>query len=376
LRLMCELQTWLAEITGMATATLQPAAGAHGELTGMLMVAAYHRSRGEIRNKVLVPDSAHGTNPASARIAGMDVVPIKSDAVGGVDLDTLRSTVDSSTAAIMLTIPSTLGLFDHNLKNIAQIAHQCGGLVYCDGANLNALLGRARPGDLGCDIIQTNLHKTFATPHGGGGPGAGPVAVKQHLAPFMPTPIIEQLNDTYRLNYDCPQSIGRVRAFYGNFLVLVRAYAYIRAMGAEGLRQASGDAVLNANYLLNRISVAYDVPYDCYCMHEFVASGRRQKSKGVRTLDIAKRLIDFGFHPPTVYFPLIVEEALMVEPTETESKSTLDAFADALLRIAAEAEHTPEKVKGAPYTTRFGRMDETGAARRPRLRWTPDLSSE
>jgi glycine dehydrogenase subunit 2 len=371
LKLMYQLQAWLAEITGMAATTLQPAAGAHGELTGMLMIAAYHRSRGEHRYKVLVPDSAQGTNPASAHLAGMEVVPLKSDPMGGVDLEALRAETDDKTAAIMLTIPNTLGLLDRNICQVTGVVHNCGGLVYCDGANLNALLGRARPGDLGCDLIQMNLHKTFGTPHGGGGPGAGPVAVKEKLAPFLPTPIVARQGASYHLDYARSLSIGRVRAFYGNFLVLVKAYAYIRALGAEGLRQVSGDAVLNANYLLNRLSAVYEVPYDCYCMHEFVASGKRQKAKGVRTLDIAKRLIDYGFHPPTIYFPLIVEEALMVEPTETESLQTLDAFADAMLRIAAEADAEPDKVKSAPHTTIFGRMDEVTAARRPMLRWKP-----
>jgi glycine dehydrogenase subunit 2 len=325
---------------------------------------------------VIVPDSAHGTNPASATIAGMEVVPVASDARGGVDLAALGSLADGQTAAIMLTVPSTLGLLDQNLCEITEIVHKVGGLVYCDGANLNALLGRARLGDLGCDLLQLNVHKTFSTPHGGGGPGAGPVAVKAHLSPFLPTPLVVQRGEGFTLDYDHPRSIGRVRSFYGNFLVLVKAYAYIRALGAEGLRQVSGDAVLNANYLLNLVREAYDLPYEHSCMHEFVLSGRRQKAKGVRTLDIAKRLMDFGFHPPTVYFPLVVDEALMVEPTETESKEQLEAFAEALLQIAAEAEQEPEKVRGAPHSTRFGRMDEVGAARRRRLRWRPELATE
>ncbi len=374
--MMYELQQLLAEITGMAGVTLQPAAGAHGELTGMLMVSAYHRSRGEARQQVLVPDSAHGTNPASAHLAGMEVVGVASDAQGGVDLAALRASADGNTAAIMLTIPSTLGLLDENLCEVMETVHRVGGLVYCDGANLNALLGRARLGDLGGDIVQMNLHKTFSTPHGGGGPGAGPVAVKDRLVPFLPAPVVERRGNSYYLDYDRPQSIGRMRAFFGNFLVLVKAYAYIRTLGAEGLRQVSGDAVLNANYLMSKVRDAYDVPYDDTCMHEFVASGRRQKAHGVRTLDIAKRLMDFGYHPPTVYFPLIVDEALMIEPTETESRQQLDAFAAALLAIAREAAEEPEKVQHAPYTTRFGRMDEVAAARRPRLRWQTDLPPE
>ncbi len=376
LRLMFELQQMLAEITGLSAVTLQPAAGAHGELAGMLMIAAYHRSRGETRAKVLVPDSAHGTNPASANIAGLTVVPIASDEHGGVDLDALRQAAGNDIAAIMLTVPNTLGLLDENLCQITEIIHCCGGLVYCDGANLNALLGRARLGDLGCDVLQMNLHKTFSTPHGGGGPGAGPVGVREDLVPFLPVPLVARGNDGYYLDYNRPQSIGRMRAFNGNFLILVRAYAYIRSLGAEGLKQASGDAVLNANYLLSRVRDTYEVPYDCTCMHEFVASGRRQKAQGVRTLDIAKRLLDFGFHPPTIYFPLIVEEALMIEPTETESREEMDRFAAALLAIAKEAETDPETVRRSPHTTRFGRMDETGAARRPRLRWRPELAEE
>ncbi|MCL4371593.1 MAG: aminomethyl-transferring glycine dehydrogenase subunit GcvPB [Chloroflexi bacterium] len=376
LRLMYELQDFLAEITGMAAVSLQPAAGAQGELTGMLMVSAYHRARGDARRQVLVPDSAHGTNPASAHLAGMEVVSLSSDARGGVDLAALRSLAGSETAAIMLTVPNTLGLLDENLCQVTDIVHRCGGLVYCDGANLNALLGRARLGDLGCDLVQMNLHKTFSAPHGGGGPGAGPVAAREHLAPFLPAPLVAWHPGGYYLDYDRPQSIGRMRAFHGNFLVLVKAYAYIRSLGAEGLRRVSGDAVLNANYLLSRVRQAYDVPYDESCMHEFVASGRRQKAHGVRTLDITKRLMDFGFHPPTVYFPLIVEEALMIEPTETESRQELDRFADALLRIAAEAEQEPRKVQEAPHATRFGRMDEVAAARRPRLRWQPELAGE
>ena len=379
LRLMYELESLLAEITGTDGVTLQPAAGAQGELVGMLMVRAYHRARGRQRGLVIVPDSAHGTNPASAAMAGYNVATVKSDRRGGVDMDELRMLATEDVAAIMLTIPNTLGLFDENILEVTDIVHKVGGLVYCDGANLNALLGRVKPGELGCDIVHLNLHKTFSSPHGGGGPGAGPVAVKKELVPFLPVPVVGRREldgrGEFYVDYDRPQSVGRVRAFYANFLVLVRAYTYIRALGGEGLRRVSEGAVLNANYLLSRLKGAYDLPYDRACMHEFVLSGRRQKARGVRTLDIAKRLMDFGFHPPTVYFPLIVEEAIMVEPTETESRQTLDAFAEAMLRIAEEVERDPEQVLSAPHSTPVGRVDEVTAARQPRLRWAEAVSS-
>ncbi|HEY8342003.1 MAG TPA: aminomethyl-transferring glycine dehydrogenase subunit GcvPB [Calditerricola sp.] len=369
LELMWHLQEYLAEITGMDAVTLQPAAGAHGEWTGLMMIRAYHEARGEKRTKVLVPDSAHGTNPASATVAGMQTVTIPSDARGLVDLEALKRAADENTAALMLTNPNTLGLFEEDILEIAEIVHDVGGLLYYDGANANAILGIARPGDMGFDVVHLNLHKTFTTPHGGGGPGAGPVGVKKDLIPFLPVPVVVKEGDRYRLDYDRPQSIGRVKGFYGNFGMLVRAYAYIRTMGPDGLRQVSECAVLNANYLMRRLAPYFDLPYDRHCKHEFVLSGRRQKKLGVRTLDMAKRLLDFGFHPPTIYFPLIVDECLMIEPTETEAKETLDAFADAMIQIAKEAEEHPDLVLNAPHTTVVKRLDEVTAARKPILRW-------
>lgn len=380
LRLMYELQTYLAAIAGMEAVTLQPAAGAHGELTGMLMIRAYHEKRGDRRRRrVVIPDSAHGTNPATAALCGYEVTAVGTDRRGNVDLADLRAKLGEDVAALMITIPSTLGLFDEEILTVTDLVHQCGGLVYCDGANLNALVGQVRLGDLGCDVLHFNLHKTFTTPHGGGGPGAGPVGVKAHLAPFLPVPVVGRRlvdgREEFYLDFDRPDSIGKVRSFWGSFGVLVRAYTYIRMLGLEGLRAVSENAVLNANYLLARLREAYDLPYDRRCLHEFVLSARRQKRHGVRALDIAKRLIDFGFHPPTIYFPLIVEEALMIEPTETESKETLDAFAEAMLRIAREAEETPEVVKTAPHHTPVRRLDEVTAARRPNLRWRPGPSA-
>jgi glycine dehydrogenase subunit 2 len=371
LRLMYELQEMLGEIVGLPAVSLQPAAGAHGELAGMLMIRACHEARGGgPRTKVLIPDSAHGTNPATATMVGYSTVPLKSDRRGNVDLDSLRQLMDEDTAGLMLTMPNTLGLFDEHMLEISEIVHKAGGLVYGDGANLNALLGIAKPGDLGFDVIHINLHKTFATPHGGGGPGAGVVAAGEVLAEYLPVPVVRRSPDgSYTLSSDLPNSIGRVRSFYGNFGVLVRAYAYIRALGAEGLRKAGENAILNANYLRTRLQRAYDLPYPRACMHEFVISGRRQRASGVRTLDIAKRLIDFGFHPPTIYFPLVVEEAMMIEPTETEGKETLDAFADALLEIAREAKESPDTLRSAPHGTVIGRLDEAAAARKPKLRW-------
>ena len=371
LELLYTLQNDLAAITGMDQVTLQPAAGAHGEWTGLMMIRAYHESRGDKRTKVIVPDSSHGTNPASAAVAGFDIITIKSDERGLVDLDALRAAVGPDTAALMLTNPNTLGLFEEHIVEIADIVHEAGGLLYYDGANSNAILGIARPGDMGFDVVHLNLHKTMSTPHGGGGPGAGPVGVKKHLIPFLPSPIVaRQADGTYTLQSGGPLSIGRVKAFYGNFGILVRAYAYIRTMGAEGLRQVSENAVLNANYMLRRLAPYYDVPYDRHCKHEFVLSGKRQKKLGVRTLDIAKRLLDFGYHPPTIYFPLNVEECIMIEPTETESKETLDGFIEAMIRIAKEAEADPEFVRNAPYTTVVKRLDEATAARKPVLNCT------
>ena len=369
LALMHDLQRWLAEITGLDAVSLAPAAGAQGELTGILMIKVYLADRGEEgRSRVLVPDSAHGTNPATAAMGGFEVVTVASDDQGNTDMQALASALDDGVAALMLTLPNTLGLFDPNVGRIAEMLHRKGALLYGDGANLNALLGRARFGDMGFDIVHLNMHKTFSTPHGGGGPGSGPVVVKDHLAPYLPTPVVGKEDGRFVLATP-ERSIGRVGLFYGHFGVLLRAYAYLRALGVEGLRQVSENAVINANYVLARLQQAYHLPYDRRCMHEVVFSGSRQRAKGVRTWDIAKRLIDYGFHPPTVYFPLIVDEALMIEPTETESKEALDAFCGALLAIAREAEEEPQVVKEAPHTAPVGRLDEATAARRPVLRW-------
>jgi glycine dehydrogenase subunit 2 len=373
LELLWSLERALCEIAGMARFTLQPAAGAQGELTGILIAAAYHRDRGEgeRRRRVIVPDAAHGTNPATAAMAGYEVVEVPSDARGGVDVAALERVVDGRTAALMLTNPNTLGLFDEGIGRIAEVVHAAGGLLYYDGANANAVVGRVRPGDMGFDIVHLNLHKTFSTPHGMGGPGAGPVGVVERLADYLPAPLVERDGDRFRLRWDLPRSIGRVKAFHGNFGVLARAYAYILANGGDGLRQVSGHAVLNANYLLARLRGLFDLPYDRPCMHEFVVSARSLRAQtGVRAHDVAKRLLDYGFHPPTVYFPLIVEEALMIEPTETESRETLDAFADALASIVEEARRDPDLVRRAPHTTAVGRLDEAAAARRPVLRWS------
>lgn len=371
LELMYRLEQSLCEIAGMDRFTLQPAAGAHGEYTGLLLIKAYHADRGDLkRTKIIVPDSAHGTNPASAAVCGFDVVEVKSNERGGVDLDALRAAVGPDTAGLMLTNPNTLGLFDENIAEIAAIVHKAGGLLYYDGANTNAIMGISRPGDMGFDVIHLNLHKTFATPHGGGGPGSGPVGVKEALVPFLPRPVIEKRGNEYHFDYDRPKSVGRVKAFYGNFNVMVKAFAYVLSQGKE-LKDVSQMAVLNANYLLAQLKPHFDLPYDRTCMHEFVLSGRRQKKNyGISTLDMAKRLLDFGYHAPTIYFPLIVEEAIMIEPTETESRQTLDEFAEAMVRIAHEAESNPEALHGAPGMTPVGRLDEVGAARNPILKWT------
>ncbi|MBA4495710.1 aminomethyl-transferring glycine dehydrogenase subunit GcvPB [Paenactinomyces guangxiensis] len=371
LQLLYELQRDLAEITGMDQVTLQSAAGAQGEWTGLMMIRAYHESRGESgRNKVIVPDSAHGTNPASATVAGFKTITIPSNEKGLVDVEELQKVLGDDTAALMLTNPNTLGLFEEEIKVIADLVHEAGGLLYYDGANANAILGIARPGDMGFDVVHLNLHKTFTTPHGGGGPGSGPVGVKQELAPFLPKPLVAKTEEgKYVLEYDMPNSIGRVKAYYGNFGILVRAYAYIRTMGPDGLRQVSENAVLNANYMMRRLEPYFELPFKQHCKHEFVLSGNRQKKLGVRTLDMAKRLLDFGFHPPTIYFPLIVDECLMIEPTETESKETLDHFIDVMIQIAKEAEENPEIVQEAPHHTVVKRLDEVTAARKPVLRW-------
>jgi len=366
LRLMYELGEYLAQIGGMDAVSLQPAAGAHGELTGMLIIRAYFEHKGQKRHKVIIPDSAHGTNPASAALCGYQAIEVKSDERGCVDVEDLNRLVDGDVAAIMLTNPNTLGLFEENILEIADIVHRAGGLLYCDGANLNALLGVARPGDMGFDLLHFNLHKTFSTPHGGGGPGSGPLGVKRALAPFLPVPVVVKQEGRYLLDYNRPLSIGKVRSFYGNFGVMVKAYAYLLSLGPEGLRQVAENAVLNANYLMKRLKDHYHLPYDRICKHEFVLSGARQKKRGVRVLDIAKRLIDYGFHPPTIYFPLIVNEALMIEPTETESRQTLDRFAEAMIKIAQE---DVETLRSAPHHTPVGRLDEVTAARKPNLRW-------
>ncbi len=371
LRLMHELAGYLAEIGGFDAVTLQPSAGAHGELTGLMLIRAYHESRGNPRAEVVIPDSAHGTNPASVTISGYKPIQVCSGRDGRVDLEALRAVLNEQTAALMLTNPNTLGLFESQVQEIAKMVHQVGALMYMDGANLNALLGIVRPGDMGIDVMHFNLHKTFSTPHGGGGPGSGPVGVKKELAPFLPRPSVVLRDGTLVLEDGGPQSIGRVHAFYGNFGVMVKAYTYIRMMGAQGLRQVSEGAVINANYLLARLREAYELPYPGPAMHEFVLSGDRQKAKGVRTLDIAKRLLDLGFHAPTVYFPLIVHEALMIEPTETESKQTLDAFAEAMLQIAREAEENPELLQRAPQTTPVSRLDEARAARMGNICYRP-----
>lgn len=371
LQLMFELQEDLAEITGMDAFTMQPAAGAHGEMTGVLIIKAYHEHRQDKkRTKVIVPDSAHGTNPATAAMAGYEIVQVPSNERGGVDLEALRQVANEEVAALMLTNPNTLGLFDENILEIAKVIHDVGGLLYYDGANANAIMGIARPGDMGFDVVHINLHKTFSTPHGGGGPGAGPVGVKEFLAPYLPKPVVlRNAEGKYTLDYDRPLSIGRVRAFYSNFAVLVRAYAYIRALGGEGLTNASKNAVLNANFLMSILKEHYHLAYDRVCMHEFIITPKNLKSYGVHTLDIAKRLLDYGYHPPTIYFPLIVEEAMMIEPTETESLETLEEFAKVLIQIADEVKRDAELVKNAPYCTLVTRLDETGAARKPDLRW-------
>ncbi|UQX54440.1 aminomethyl-transferring glycine dehydrogenase subunit GcvPB [Cytobacillus pseudoceanisediminis] len=370
LELMYDLQEHLIEITGMDEVTLQPAAGAHGEWTGLMMIRSYHEANGDTkRTKVVVPDSAHGTNPASATVAGFETVTVKSDENGLVDLEDLRRVVGEDTAALMLTNPNTLGLFEENILEMAEIVHGAGGKLYYDGANLNAVLSKARPGDMGFDVVHLNLHKTFTGPHGGGGPGSGPVGVKADLIPFLPKPVLVKNGDQYEFDYDRPQSIGRVKPYYGNFGINVRAYTYIRTMGPDGLKAVTESAVLNANYMMRRLAPFFDLPFDRHCKHEFVLSGKRQKKLGVRTLDIAKRLLDFGYHPPTIYFPLNVEECIMIEPTETESKETLDAFVDAMIQIAKEAEENPEIVQEAPHTTVIGRLDETMAARKPVLRY-------
>ena len=367
LELMYNLQEKLKYITGMDAVTLQPAAGAHGELTGMMVIKKYFEVKGETnRTKVIIPDSAHGTNPASAKMCGFDIVEVKSNERGQVDVEALKSLLDENVAAIMMTNPNTLGIFEEKVLEISKLMHDNGSLLYYDGANFNAIMGWTNPALMGFDVVHLNLHKTFATPHGGGGPGAGPVGVVDKLKDYLPTPIIEKKEGKYIRNYNLPNSIGKVRSFYGNFGVLVRAYAYILMMGSN-LKQASGDAVLNANYIKEKLKGVYDLPYDEPCMHEFVLSGEKQHHQGVSTLGIAKRLMDENCHPPTVYFPLIVHEAIMIEPTETESKEVLDDFIEVMLKIAREIEENPEEVLKSPQKTPIKRVDETLAARQPNL---------
>ena len=381
LQLLYDLESALAEISGMKAVTLQPAAGAQGELTGILMIRAYHRSRGDHdRVDVLVPDSSHGTNPATASMAGFRTITVPSAADGGVDVEKFRGALGRTTAAVMITNPSTLGLFETRIGELLDAVHEAGALAYMDGANLNAILGRFKPGEAGFDVMHFNVHKTFSTPHGGGGPGAGPVGVGERLVPFLPAPrVLRDEHGHYRLEHpgERPTSIGRLRSFVGNTGVLVRAYAYVLAHGAAGLREVTDDAVLAANYLRKRLGEAFEIPYDRPCKHEFVASAAAiKKATGVRTLDIAKRLIDHGYHPPTIYFPLIVEEGMLIEPTETESLEMLDAFADTLIGIAEEARTDPEMVTSAPHTSPVGRLDEAMAARQPNLRWRPMRGAE
>jgi len=371
LAMLWEMQDLLAEIAGLDAVSLQPAAGAHGELTALLVAAAYFRDRGEHRPRVLIPDSAHGTNPASAAIAGFDAVTVNSDARGLVDLDDLRSKLDERTAVFMITNPNTLGLFDMQIGTITQLLHDRGALVYLDGANMNAILGITRPGDFGIDMMHYNVHKTFTGPHGAGGPGAGPIAVRAHLAPYLPAPLVARADATggpeFRLDYDRPRSIGRVRSFFGNVGILLRGYCYIRTLGAAGLREVSENAVLNANYLLSGVKDVFEVPFGDRCMHEFVASARTlRRQRKISAMDVAKRLLDFGYHAPTVYFPLVVPEAIMIEPTETESKETLDAFA-ATLRLIHDEQ--PDYLHDAPHTLSISRPDEVRAAKEPILRW-------
>lgn len=373
LELLYNFEQGLKELTAMDRFTMQPSAGAHGELTGLMVIQAYHRNRGDHkRNKVLIPLSAHGTNPATVSMAGYEVVQIPCDDRGLVDLDALKEAVDETTAALMLTNPSTLGLFEEEIIPMAKAVHEAGGLLYYDGANLNAIMGYTRPGDMGFDVVHLNIHKTLSTPHGGGGPGSGPVGVKERLIPFLPVPLVSKENDRFYLDYDVPETIGKMHSFYGNFGVAIKAYTYMRMMGAEGLKEASTDAVINANYLMSLLKKTYYVPYDRICKHEFIVSAKPEKKKGAGAGDIAKALLDRNFHPPTVYFPLIVDEALMIEPNDTEAKETLDAFAATMEQIAKDIDEDAEKVAHGPYNTVVGRLDEVRAVRNPVLIWKKD----
>jgi len=370
LEVIYRLEKLLAEITGMSAFTMQPLAGAHGELTGAMLIAAYHKSKGDRRKTVIVPDSSHGTNPASAAIAGYEVVVVPTDKTGCMDMDAFKKALSEEVAAVMLTCPNTLGLFNPRIKEIADLAHRCGTLMYYDGANLNAIMGKAKPGQLGFDIVHLNLHKTFSTPHGGGGPGAGPVGVSAELSQFLPvSKVVMRKDGTFGLNYNGSRSIGYIAPFYGNFLVLLKAYAYIRLLGKSGLIDVSEKAVLNANYIREKLKKYFKLPYDRICMHECVLSASEQLENGVRALDVAKALIEHGIHPPTVYFPLIVKEALMIEPTETESKDTLDGFIQVMVEISQLAKNKPEELKAMPKSTPVRRLDETKAARELNLRW-------
>lgn len=371
LRVIYELGEQLSEIAGLEAVSLQPSAGAHGELTGLMVMKAYHEKRGDSkRTKIIVPDSAHGTNPASATVAGFDIVEIESDANGAVDIEKLKAVLNDEVAGLMLTNPSTLGLFEKNISEIAKLVHEAGGLLYYDGANMNAIMGKARPGDMGFDVCHYNLHKTMSTPHGGGGPGSGPIGVRKDLVEFLPSPVVSKKDESYYLDYDRPYSIGKVKNFYGNFGVMVKAYTYILSMGAEGLKKASEFAVLNANYIRVKLQNHYKVAIDEICMHEFVLGGLIDNENHVTTLDVAKRIIDYGYHPPTIYFPLIVHEALMIEPTETEKLETLDEFIDVMIKIAEEAKENPDLVKSAPQNTEIKRLDEVKAARSPVVKWS------
>lgn len=370
LEVMYRTQEALKEITGMDAFTLQPAAGAHGELTGLMIIKKYHEVRNDTkRRKIIVPDSAHGTNPASVTVAGFEAVEIPSMKDGSVSIEALKAVLDDETAGLMLTNPSTLGLFEKNITELAELVHAAGGLLYYDGANMNAIMGIARPGDMGFDVLHLNLHKTFSTPHGGGGPGSGPVGVKAHLACHLPVPVVARKNDGYFLDHGIGQSIGRIKNFFGNFGVVLRAYSYILSMGSDGLKEASTNAVLNANYIKESLKNEYKVAIDETCMHEVVFAGIKDKDTGVTTLEIAKRLIDYGFHPPTIYFPLIVDSSIMVEPTETESIETMDEFIEAMKSIAREARENPELLHSAPHNSPVRRLDEVKAARSPKLRW-------
>ena len=371
LQLMYELARDLAEISGMDKVSLQPAAGAQGELAGIMMVRAYHQKNGNPRKKVLLPDSAHGTNPATSTLSGYEVVSLKSNDLGLLDPQVVKNAMDEEVAALMLTNPNTLGLFEKDILEITEIVHDKGGLVYCDGANLNALMGISKIGEMGVDVMHFNLHKTFSTPHGGGGPGSGPVGVKNNLIPFLPIPIIDQKDNRYILNYDHPQSIGKLKGFYGNFSIFLRAYAYIKTLGKENIRKVSEIAVLNANYIRSRLKEDFHLAYESPSLHECVFSDKNQLQHGVSTLDIAKALIDYGFHPPTIYFPLIVKGALMIEPTETETKKTLDKFIEAMKDIAKRTKEDPTSLHHTPLKSKVSRLDETLAARKPKLRWKP-----